>query len=95
MGITAGSLGDNVAAQILRAIHESRVALESQIGGVQSEVSLIRQDLRNTVDRVTEAEARISELEDTVKDLADNVRQLTSSSKMLEARAEDAENRAR
>ena len=33
------------------------------------EVTLVRQDLRNVVDRVTEAEGCISELEDTVKEL--------------------------
>ena len=54
-------------AEILSAIHASRLALEGQIGGVQMEVSLVRQDLQNVVDRVTEAEGRISELEDTVK----------------------------
>ena len=44
-----------MAAEILRAIHASRAALESQIGSVQVEISLIRQDLCNVVDQVTEA----------------------------------------
>ena len=74
-----------MAVEILKAVLDSRLALEAKIGGVQSEVSLIRQDLRNTVNRVTEAEGCISELEDTVKDLSENVQQLTSSTKTLEA----------
>ena len=57
----------------------THVALERPIGGVQSEVTLVRQDLRNAVDRVTEVEGRISELEDTAQDLANNMKQLTSS----------------
>ena len=91
MSTGAGVPGDNATTEILKAIHDSRVALEAQIGGVQSEVSLIRQDLWNTVDRVTEVEGHISELEDTIKDLSENVRQLMSSTKTLEARAKDVE----
>ena len=68
-----------MATELLQAIKDSRVALEAQIGGVQTEVLLIRQDLRNTVDIVTETEGRISALEDTIKDLSKNVRQLTAS----------------
>ena len=59
-GTGAGIMEDNMAAKILNAIHDSRVALETQIGGVQNEVSLIRQDLRNTVYRVMEVEVSIS-----------------------------------
>ena len=82
-------------AEILAAIQTSRQALEGQIGGVQAEVSLIRQDLRNVVDRVTETEGRVSELEDTVKDLKSNLQRVTAVAGRLEFRAEDAENRAR
>ena len=66
------------AADILKAIQDSCAALESQIGGVQVEVSLVRQDLRNVVDRVTEAEGRISELKDTVKAHHSTMRQLSA-----------------
>ena len=81
--------------EILEAIQASRSALEGQIGGVQMEVALVRQDLRNAVDRVTEAEGRVSELEDTVKELRSTVSRLSSKTSELEFRAEDAENRAR
>ena len=80
-------------AEILTAIQASRIAFESQIGGVQLEVSLVRQDLRNVVDRV--AEGRVSELEDTVKELKATVHRLSSTTGALEARAEGAENSAR
>ena len=82
------------AVDILQAIQVSHSTLETQIGGVQTDVSLIRQDLHNVVDRVTEAEGRISELEDTVRELRSTVSQLTASTGGLETRAEDAENYA-
>ena len=82
-------------SEILEAIQASRSALEGQIGGVQVEVALVRQDLRNAVDRVTEVEGRVSELEDTVKELQSTVLRLSSKSSELEFRAEDAECRAR
>ena len=56
------------------------------------EVALVRQDLRNMVDRVTEAEGRVSELEDTVKELHSTVLRLSSKTSELEFRAEDYEN---
>ena len=84
-----------MAAETLKAIHESRIALERQIGGVQSEVILLRQDLRNTVDRVTEAEGHISELEDSVQNLTKTLPQVSAMAKTLEVCTEDAENRAR
>ena len=34
-----GPFGDNMATEILKAIKDSREALEARIGGVQSEVS--------------------------------------------------------
>ena len=60
-GAPSSDDGHDRVAKILSAIQASRSALESQIG-VQAEVSLVRQDLRNVVDRVTETEGRISEL---------------------------------
>ena len=59
------------------------------------EVSLVRQDLRNVVDRVTETEERISSLENNVKDLQATVQSLSTKTGVLEYRAEDAESRAR
>ena len=87
--------GADKFAEILEAIQASRSALEGQIGGIQTEVSLVRQDLRNVVDRVTETEGRVSELEETVKELKTSVSQLEAKAGALEYRAEDAENRAR
>ena len=82
-------------AEILTAIQASRSALETQIGGVQAEVSLVRQDLRNVVDRVTATEDRISELEDALAGMGAKMAKLESATGALAARAEDAENRAR
>mgnify|MGYP002804399224 CR=1 FL=1 len=82
-------------AEILAAIHASRNALEGQIGGLQMEVSLVRQDLRNVVDRVTETEDRISGMENNIKDLQTTVQSLSAKTGALEFRAEDAESRAR
>ena len=82
-------------AEILTAIQASRSALEMQIGGVQAEVSLVRQDLRNVVDRVTATESRISELEDALAGMGAKMAKLESTTGTLAARAEDAENRAR
>ena len=65
----ASSASEDKFAEILAAIHASRNALEGQIGGLQMEVSLVRQDLRNAVNRVTETEDRISGLENNIKDL--------------------------
>ena len=83
---------DTGTVDILQAIQASWLALEMQFEGVQTDVSLIRQDLRNVVDRMTEAEGRISELEDTVQELCTTVSQLTSFTHGLEVTAEDAEN---
>ena len=77
-------------AEILAGIQASPTALEGQIGVVQSEGSLVWQDLRNVVDRVTETEGRVSELEDTVKERSATVQRLSSTTGALEARAEDA-----
>ena len=94
-GATAADTGSDRFSEILAAIQVSRSALEGQIGGVQAKVSLVHQDLRNVVDRVTEVEGRVSELEDTVKGLGVTVRKLEAATGALEARAEDAENRVR
>ena len=88
-------LGDAVPdrfSEVLSAIQASRQSLENQIGGVQLDVSLVRQDLLNVVDRVTEAEGRISELEVTLKVLDPTVQKLTATTGALEARADVAEN---
>ena len=54
-------------SQILLAISNLRTSIEGRIGELCTDLSLIRQDLRNTVVRVTEAEGRISEIEDSQK----------------------------
>ena len=46
----ADNPGTDRFAEILDAIQASRRALEGQIGGVQAEVGLVRQDLQNVVD---------------------------------------------
>ena len=92
---TASNSDPDKLSEILAAIQASRLALEGQIGGVQTEVLLIRQDLRNVVDRVTDAEGRLSEMEDTIKELKSTVQKLSTTTGTLEFRAEDAENRAR
>ena len=91
----ASGASEDKFAEILAAIHASRNALEGQIGGLQMEVSLVRQDLRNVVDRVTETEDRISGLENNIKDLQTTVQALSAKTGALEYRAEDAESRAR
>ena len=56
MGALSSSLEGGMAAKILGAIQASHTPLESQIGGVQVEIFLMRQDLWNVVYRVTETE---------------------------------------
>ena len=51
--------------QILAAISDLSSSIEGRIGDLRTDLSLIRQDLRNTVDRVTEMEGRVSEMEDS------------------------------
>ena len=87
--------GTDRFAEILGAIQASRSALEEQIWGVKSEVALVRQDLHNVIDRVTEAEGRVTELEDAVKELQATVQRLSDTTGAIEYRAEDAENWAR
>ena len=80
---------------ILKAIKESKDAVERKVEEVRVDVSLLRQDLRGVADRVTEAETRISTAEDEITQLRIQVNQLLKSSVILEERAEDAENRSR
>ena len=87
------SLPDNVA--LLAAIHSSRETLEGKIGEVRSEVSLIRQDLRNVTDRVTVAETRISDLEDTITTLRHDTSRDQARLREIAWKVDDAENRAR
>ena len=61
------TLPDNAA--LPAAIQSSREALEGRTGEVRSEVTLLRQDLRNVADRVTETESRTSDLGSTVTTL--------------------------
>ena len=62
--------------QILAAISELRASIEGRIGELRTDMSLIRQDLRNAVDRVTETEGRVSEIEDTQKSCQDELCQI-------------------
>ena len=68
---------------ILQAIEGSRQVLATRIKEDCSDVTLLRQDLRNTVDRVTEAEGRISELENCMHTIKVEVHQLTALNKEL------------
>ena len=54
------ALGDAGAPdnQILLAISDLRASIKGRIGELRIDLSLIRQDLRNTADRVTETETR-------------------------------------
>lgn len=80
---------------LLQAINASKSALERQIGAVGTEVSLLRQELRNLADRVKETETQLGETEDSVHELQKDMKELQSSHKDLLWRVDDAENRAR
>ncbi|XP_078521594.1 uncharacterized protein LOC144790772 [Lissotriton helveticus] len=69
--------------------------LDAKIGAVGADVTLLRQDLRNAVARITETESRISVVEDDVKTLKRKMAAMEQSQKGLALRAEDAEGRAR
>lgn len=69
--------------------------MEAKIGEIRIDVSLLRQDLRNTTTRLTEAESRIFSAEDDINQLKAQVAQLRSQARELHKRAEDAENRTR
>ena len=79
----------------MAAIQSSREVLEGRIGEVRSDVILLRQDLRNVADRVTDTDTKISELEDTVSTLRKEASTAHALVKEVAWRVEDAENRAR
>ena len=91
-GVRETSPSDNL---ILGAISDLRTSIEGKIGDLHADISLIRQDLRNTVDRVTETEGRVSEIEDSQRTCYAELTQLRKTVKQLELRAEDAEGRSR
>ena len=74
--LCADNVGTDRFAEVLDAIQASRRTPEEQIGGFQAEVGLVRQDLRNVVDKVTEMEGRLLELEGAVKELRSSVQHL-------------------
>ena len=81
--------------QILQAIGDLRSSVEGKIEELRIDLSLIRQDLRKTLEQVTEAEGRISDIEDTQKTTNSDVLELLHTVKNLELKAEDAEGRSR
>ena len=88
---------DTVATddQILLAISDLRTSIEGRIGELRTDLSLIHQDLRNTVDRITDTEGRVSELEDSQRSCQTELNELRRTVRQLELRAEDAEGRSR
>ena len=85
----------NTDNQILQAIGDLRSSVEGKIDELKVDLSLIRQDLRQTVERVTEAESCISDLEDTQKTHRTDIARLLRTDKQLELGAEDAEGHSR
>ena len=71
------------ASQILLAIGDLRNSIEGKIDELKSDLSLIRYDLRKTVERVTEAETKISTTEDEVSPLKTQVAQLLRKTAIL------------
>lgn len=84
---------DNAA--LMAAITQSRDMLDTKIGAVGSDVTLLRQDLRNAVARITETETRISEVEGDVSQIKRRLAKMESAQKTLALKVEDAEGRAR
>ncbi|KAJ1173527.1 hypothetical protein NDU88_005359 [Pleurodeles waltl] len=56
-------------ATLLAAITQSRDMLDAKIRVVGSDFNFLRQDLRNAVERLTEAETRVLGVEDSVQNL--------------------------
>ena len=81
-------------AEILSAIQASRLALECQIGGVQTEVLLVRQDLQNVIDSFIATDFRILDLEDTISTLCKETSRDQARLRKVAWRVDDAENRA-
>ncbi|XP_078539586.1 stereocilin-like [Lissotriton helveticus] len=79
----------------MAAITQSRDMLDAKIGAMGADVTLLRQDLRNAVERITETESRISVVEDEVGSLKRKMTAMAHVQKALATRVEDAEGRAR
>ncbi|KAJ1097125.1 hypothetical protein NDU88_002252 [Pleurodeles waltl] len=82
-------------SSILHAIQDSRIFREGKIKELSLELSLLRQDLKNSVDRVNEVELRVSEAENSIKSFRTTLTGLQNVVHQLEARVEDAEERPR
>ncbi|KAJ1214382.1 hypothetical protein NDU88_002001 [Pleurodeles waltl] len=80
----------NIAA-LLAAITQFRYMVDVKIGAVGSETILLRQDLWNAVDRITEAGTRV---EDSMSALQQKFNNLAVKAKELAALMEDVEGRA-
>ncbi|KAJ1153534.1 hypothetical protein NDU88_006293 [Pleurodeles waltl] len=80
---------------ILKAIHDSREAVEHKVDELRIELSLIQQNLQGVTGRVIEAETLISTTEVELATLQKQILKLMSSVTALHERAEDAKNRAR
>ena len=81
--------------QILAAIAMSREALEQQIAGVSSGLSLLRDDHKKLAEKVHQHGKEIAIIHPSIQQLTDQVQDLTERMRQVEGRAEDAEGRSR
>ncbi|KAJ1206162.1 hypothetical protein NDU88_001571 [Pleurodeles waltl] len=70
---------------LLVAITQSRDMLDGKIGSMVSDVTLLCQDLRRAVERITETKTRISGVKDSVTALQQKLSTLMAMSKELVA----------
>ncbi|KAJ1179102.1 hypothetical protein NDU88_004338 [Pleurodeles waltl] len=82
-------------AELLAAIHGTRVALEGKIETVAVEVNRLQADFRKVSNKVKVAEGSIVDLQTEVGTLRKQMAQVTSTVGTLEARLEDSEGRSR
>ncbi|KAJ1108360.1 hypothetical protein NDU88_005736 [Pleurodeles waltl] len=101
LGLSGGALAvlatveEPSRAELLAAIHGTRVALEGKIIMVAMEVTLLQADLRKVSDKVKVASGSIVDKQTEVGTLRRQMAQVTSTVWTLEARLEDTEGRSR
>ena len=81
--------------KILQAIQDSKIALETKIGEVQIETTLLRADHTKLTERVSESEATLASLGPTVVTVQKQLGEVQIELQNLRARAKDAEGRSR
>ncbi|KAJ1139611.1 hypothetical protein NDU88_005979 [Pleurodeles waltl] len=79
---------------ILQEIGESRTAMETQLGTLSADISIIRDEHRQLADRVHTTEKTLDTLEPRLNDKVSITLQLRKQVERLQDRAEDAEGRA-